>query len=359
MAIQQELVTTENEATWRSFLPVSRSVFGSLEFARLQEKYHQRIARLFMFGSNEGKVVYPFLLRPLSELPFECESAGAQWDSSTPEFTGPFGLTQTSVLQFTRAVRCLWSQLGVVTEFMHLDPWSDAVRLLPAGAVEFNRDLVWVDTSLSDQELWESHFSHACRKNLKRANREHVRVYEATGLGDVHECHRIYQGTMDRNQALSSYYFPKEYFTEIFETMRQNCRFVMAEYNDRLVAATLYLHDNSNVYSYLGGAEYEYQWVRPTNAIVYDTITWARSNGKRRLILGGGYQPDDGIFRFKASFSQLRAAFYTFRQIHLVEHYDALCDHWRRSREPSVEASRYFPVYRSPLLPEKASIRCS
>ncbi|MGC2111948.1 MAG: GNAT family N-acetyltransferase [Candidatus Korobacteraceae bacterium] len=358
MAIHQQLIGTESEAAWRGFLPANRSVFASLEFARLQEQYLQRLAKLFVFGSDESSILYPFLLRPLSDLPFACESMGAQWDSTTPEFTGPFGLTQASVGQFTCAVHRLWPQLGVVTEFMHLNPWSGAEQLLPAEALQFNRDLVWVDTSLPDDELWRNHFSHACRKNLKRANSENVRVYEATGLDDVHEFHRIYRETMDRNQAFSSYYFPKEYFTSIFETMRQNCRFVMAEYKNRIVAATLYLHDNANVYSYLGGADYDYQAIRPTNVIVFDTITWARSVGKRRLILGGGYQEHDGIFRFKAGFSQLRAAFYTFQQVHLVEQYNALRDGWCRSHEMSGEVKPYFPVYRAPLLQGKSSLTC-
>ena len=353
MRTHHRLIGTSEEDTWRKLLPAGKCVFGSIEFARLQEQHQGRQAKLFMFQHGASRVVYPLLLRPLSELPFVSGATAVKWDSTTPEFTGPFGLERLSAVDFTNAVHRVWSELGVVTEFMHLNPWSEAEQLLPEEAIQYNRDVIWIDTTLSQDELWVQHFSHACRKNLKRAEREGVRVYEASNLDDIREFHRIYRDTMDRNQALSAYYFPLEYFTSIFQTMPQNSRFVMAEHESRIIAATLYLHDEVNMYSYLGGADYEHQAVRPTNAIVCETINWARSRGKKRLVLGGGYQPDDGIFRFKAGFSQLRAAFYTYQQIHLPDQYDVLRDDWHRQQAAASESTPYFPIYRAPVSPER------
>jgi hypothetical protein len=351
MNTHQKLLNLGNENSWRSLLPASQSVFGSYEFARIQEQYSGRIANLFVFEDGRDRTVYPFFLRSLSELPFS-QIAGANWDASTPEYTGPFYLSRASAVKFSDAVHYLFCELGSVAEFMHLNPWSDASPMLRGGELCFNRQVVWVDTTLSEDELWQNHLSYACRKNLKRAANECVRVFEATSVDEVRAFHRIYRETMDRNRALRSYYFPIEYFISIFEQMPGNARFVLAEYKGQIVAATLYMYDDLSVYSYLGGADYEYQHVRPTNAIVHNTIGWARLNGKQRLVLGGGYQPDDGIFRFKASFSRLRVAFYTFRRIHLVDHYGALLEQWRAYHGADLDAS-YFPGYRSP-----AAVRC-
>ena len=346
MGIHHELLSTENEAKWRSLLPINRSVFGSVEFASIKELHSGHVARLFVFDANGNPTVYPFFLRPLSELPFVRSLDGANWDSTTPEFSGPFCSSETKPASFSEAVHHLFCDLGVVSEFMHLNPWSDAGQMLTGGELCFNREIVWVNTMLSEDELWRNHFSHACRKNLKRAASEKVRVFEAKGLADIQEFHRIYLGTMDRNQASKSYYFPTEYFVAIFEHMSNNARFVMAEHNNQIVAAILYLHDDINVYSYLGGADYDHQQVRPTNAIVHDTIGWARRNQKERLVLGGGYQPDDGIFRFKASLSSLRAAFYTFQRVHLRGYYESLQTEWSKYYGTEMEKRKYFPSYR-------------
>src|ERR1035437_547516 len=211
MKSHQKLLNLGNEESWRSLLPAGQSIFGSYEFARIQEQYSRRIANLFVFDDDQSRTVYPFFLRSLSELPFS-QIAGAIWDAATPEFTGPSNISQASAARFCDAVHQLFCELSVVTEFMHLNPWSDAGQMLTGGELCFNREIVWVDTTLSEDKLWQNHFSHACRKNLKRAANENVRVFEATSLDEVRAFHRIYRATMDRNHALGSYYFPTEYF---------------------------------------------------------------------------------------------------------------------------------------------------
>jgi lipid II:glycine glycyltransferase (peptidoglycan interpeptide bridge formation enzyme) len=152
---------------------------------------------------------------------------------------------------------------------------------------------------------------------------------------------------MIRNHAAERYHFPLAYFMAFFEHLPHHARFVLASYQDQVIAATLYLHDDICVYSYLGGADHAFQSIRPTNAIIYDTIGWAHRSGKQRLILGGGYQPDDGIFRFKSSFSPLRATFQVYRHIHLPDTYAKLCDAWSTYYNSPLPTNAYFPAYRS------------
>ena len=148
---------------------------------------------------------------------------------------------------------------------------------------------------------------------------------------------------MERNEALESYFFDEAYFQAIFEEMPAGARFALAEHDGRVIAATLYLHDSDDVYSYLGGADHEHQQLRPTNAVVHDTIRWAREQGKRRLILGGGYRPDDGIFRFKASFSPLRATLELARRVHLPDDSKRLDAAWRDHHGARRRPGRFFP----------------
>jgi lipid II:glycine glycyltransferase (peptidoglycan interpeptide bridge formation enzyme) len=212
--------------------------------------------------------------------------------------------------------------------------------------VSVDREIVYIDLTLNDSQLWEKSFTHACRKNIKRSRNENIRTVEAVNVGDIKEFHRVYTQTMDRNLASDKYYYPLEYFVAFFEQMPNNARFVLAIKQDQVIAGTLYLHDDTDVYSYLGGADQLFQQARPTNAVVYDTIAWARQSGKKRIILGGGYKPDDGIFRFKASFSPLRAQFRIYKRIHLSQTYDNLCKTWVEYYNLPIEGT-YFPAYRA------------
>jgi lipid II:glycine glycyltransferase (peptidoglycan interpeptide bridge formation enzyme) len=236
-------------------------------------------------------------------------------------------------------------QQGIIAEFAHVHPWSDSRHLLREGCA-YNRDIVWVDVAQSPETLFRNHFEHSARKNINKAQREGVKIFTDCGDDALHEFFRIYSGTMRRNQALDRYAFSLQFFRRIRDSLTENARFVFARYGGRIVAATLYMYDDDDVFSFLGGADAEFNSVRPTNLVVWDTIQWAHATGRKRLILGAGFRPNDGIFQFKATFSPLRQPFYVYKRIHRQEDFARLD---RRSREYNGigdEHVDYFPSYR-------------
>jgi serine/alanine adding enzyme len=341
------LLTTADAAAWNDALPPELSAFGSLGFARAQERAGVAKHRLLVAAVGEAEVAYPLQLRPLADLPFAAELASGAWDSASPPFTGPLAAVDPGAAsgQLTDEIAGLLADEGVVAEFAHLHPWNARPALV--GGAEADREIVWVDVTLDPERLWRESYSKACRKNVNRAEREGVKVREARDAADIAEFHRIYIQTMERNQAGESYFFDEAYFRAIFEELPGSARFALAEHEGRVIASTLYLHDADDVYSYLGGADHDHQQLRPTNAVVHDTIRWARERGKRRLILGGGYRPDDGIFRFKAGFSPRRATLELARRVHLPDDLERLVTAWRRHHGPGADPGGYFPAYRS------------
>jgi CelD/BcsL family acetyltransferase involved in cellulose biosynthesis len=341
------LLTTADADAWNEALPAERSAFGSLGFARAQERAGVAEHRLLVAENGEARVAYPLQLRPLADLPFAAELASGAWDSASPPFTGPLAVADLGPAagRLADEIAGLLADEGVVAEFAHLHPWNARPELV--GGAEPDREIVWVDVTLDPERLWHESYSKACRKNVNRAEREGVSVREARDAADIADFHRIYIQTMERNEALESYFFDEAYFQAIFEEMPGSARFALAEHEGRVIAATLYLHDAEDVYSYLGGADHDHQQLRPTNAVVHDTVRWARERSKGRLILGGGYRPDDGIFRFKASFSPERATLELARRVHLPDDLERLVAAWREHHGSGADPGDYFPAYRS------------
>lgn len=345
--LREHFLTTSDSDKWRERLPISRSVFGSVEYARISEQFRQSSPRLYVMCSDNSNICYPMLLRSTSELPFNYTGVG-NWDSATPDFTGPLlsGINQEVMAAFPDRCRQLFRSIGVITEFAHLHPWSNAYSQLDQSSCTYNREIVWVDLTLGPQQLWRNHLQHCCRKNISTAGREGVRVFASRTDKDLDEFCRIYTDTMQRNGALAAYYFPSNFFRALRNEMPENCRFVFAEYQSQIVAATLYLHDDSDVFSFLGGTDTNFQHVRPTNALIWETIQWASAAGKKRLVLGGGYKPDDGVFHFKSTFSRLRQAFYIYKRVHLQEYYEQLERQYCDFYDVTTDALSYFPTYR-------------
>ncbi|MGH2963461.1 MAG: lipid II:glycine glycyltransferase FemX [Solirubrobacterales bacterium] len=347
-----EVLTVEDGARWREALPASESVFGSVEYARIQERHGGGAPRLFTLAVPGGSIAYPIVLRPVGELEFADRAAEGLFDAATPQYTGPFApadLDADAREAFQAALSRWCRESRVVTEFGHLQPWRARTELLEGSALERDREIVYVDLTDDPERLWRDSYTHAARKNVNRARREGVRVRTAAGGAGARELHRIYEQTMDRQRARRSYYFPPSFFEAFVEELPDNSRIVVAEHGGRAVAATLYLHDDTDVYSYLGGADHDHRHLRPTNAVVDETIRWAREEGKQRLVLGGGYRPGDGIFRFKASFSPLRAELRLYRRVHLPDEYASLRDAW--SARHGAATPDYFPPYRATPTP--------
>jgi CelD/BcsL family acetyltransferase involved in cellulose biosynthesis len=327
-------------AGWEAFLPARLNPFASSAYISVLRDVLGQDARLFALSHGGERIGYPLILRP----------AGEYCDTVSPDYTGPLAASRPSeeaAAAFRHAFSDMCRETGIVAEFAHIHPWQCRTELLHAEGLETNREIVYVDLAWDEEKLWRESFAHSARKNVKRAELEGVRAFEAAGPGDIREFHRIYDMTMRRNNAAARYHFPAAFFLALFDRLRDQARFTMAEYKGSVVAGTLYLHDDQDVYSFLGGADHTWQHLRPTNLIIHDTILWGRRMAKSRLILGGGYRPDDGILRFKSTFSPLRRRFSVYKRIHNHEAYDALCAAFVRRWGAGSASQTFFPLYRS------------
>ncbi len=135
---------------------------------------------------------------------------------------------------FAEALARWCADTGIVTEFEHLHPWKARTELLDPAGLEPDREIVYVDLTQDAERMWRESFTHACRKNIKRARREGVRVRDATSEADARELHRIYAQTMDRQGALERYHLPPEYFVSFLERLPDNSRILLAEHEGRV-----------------------------------------------------------------------------------------------------------------------------
>ena len=142
--------------------------------------------------------------------------------------------------------------------------------------------------------------------------------------------------------------------------MSANAFFVLAEYEGRVVAGGLFFQDRTELHWHLSAADREFGHVRPVNVYLYETICQALGQGRERMIMGGGYGKDEGVFRFKANFSRLRARFSTYQRVHDDAAYTALTQAWSAHHAGKQPVEGYFPAYRSrPAAPAPAELQQS
>lgn len=239
---------------------------------------------------------------------------------------------------------------GVCSAFLRMHPilGADFQQLFPAGVFSAPSETVAIDLQLDEHAIWDQ---------IRQNHQETLKKCQKAGfaarfvrLGEVlDEFVAIYNQTMDRVKAKDSYYFTRDYFTELAEMPDVHCG--IAELNGQIAAACLFFECGSIVQAHLGGTHSEFLARSPFHLILHQASLWAKARGQRWLHLGGGLGGNnDTLLRFKAGFSPLRFSFLTARLITDEAKYRQLVDARARSLNLSAETllnSDYFPAYRS------------
>jgi hypothetical protein len=159
---------------------------------------------------------------------------------------------------------------------------------------------------------------------------------------------------MERNHAASFYFFTREYFRTLQESLGPYGSLIVTRQGDDVVATALLIEYRGIVNVHLLANDEHCSTLGPSKLTVHDAVVWAKSRGNRLLVLGGGRgsRDDDSLFRFKALFSRMTFPFSTGRWILDPPAYELLIQEWKkRSRVTPHEEllTGHFPLYRAPF----------
>ncbi|HEV7930379.1 MAG TPA: GNAT family N-acetyltransferase [Nitrosospira sp.] len=354
---QLSVLTTDNAQDVMRWSEVwnrwpTREVFAHPNYLRLFGTETEK-AVCALFESHNGTVLYPFFLRDVDDADLvDVEYRGVR------DIVSPYGYggavvieasdKQALTIEFWRHFDSWCERSNVVSEFVRFSLFSDSLLEFP-GEVEVKQDNIVRSLDLSPDELWMD-FDHKVRKNVKKAQRLGVVIQVDVQGVFFDDFYRIYTNTMDRRSASSGYYFGEEFFRAIHDSLAGQFAYFHARHEGRIISTELVLLSAENVYSFLGGTESEAFDMRSNDLLKYEVMVWARANGKRRFVLGGGYAAGDGIYKYKKAFAPSGSLpFLVGRRILNPAAYDALVEESVASRagdsRPSLPDG-YFPAYR-------------
>jgi hypothetical protein len=330
-----------------------REIFGHPDYVRLYAG--PRVHALCAAASVGGcYVLYPFLLRALVDEPYCDASLRDCADIVTPYgYGGPF---RWGTEWNPDAVRAFW---------LEFDAWASKSRVLsevvrlslfPETLVEYTGDRRVLSDNVvralkSEDELWWD-FEYKVRKNVNKARAKGVTVRIDEKGDRLDDFLAIYNSTMNRRNAGDTYYFPREYFERIHADLKGQFAYFHAIVGGAVVSTELVLVSADRIYSFLGGTDAAWFHVRPNDLLKVEIMNWARIAGKKEFVLGGGYTPGDGIYRYKLSFAPNGSVPFTIgSRVLNINAYEQMI-HARRTFaamqgvqwQPNPE---YFPVYRS------------
>lgn len=311
---------------------------------------------LFLLEHHGEFAAFPFLLRPIKDLPGIPESS--YFDAtSVYGYAGPITSLDNRDEEFKRRFQEglleQLSELDIVSFFSRLNPLFQTDWLLEGlgDTVEVG-PTVSIDLSNSKAEI-SRQMSTNHRRDMRKARHSGVAVIEDRKWDYLESFIESYYQTMSRKKAEKYYFFAEDYYHSLRRSLNDSARlFVAQSESNEIVSSAIIFATGTTLQYHLGATPTKHLGISALKLILEEVTFWGKSNGYRRFHLGGGLGAvEDSLFRFKAGFSGARHEFKIYKLIISKERYIELVrkrnDDSRHDRVSDDTAS-YFPEYRQP-----------
>ena len=295
----------------------NKDVFHTTEYMQIFQDYTGHKA-VYFFYVEDNK----FTLLPYFEKPAEKEGyidLVSSWYYGGPIFNINDKDEQKMLYsRFLKEFHNYCVQNKIINEFQRLNPilknhevYSDDLCLY------FDRNIVYVDLT-KDYEKIYCEYEKKARKNINRAVQNELKIVKSESEEDIKNFIRIYQRSMDRKGARDFYYFNNIFFNKLFLKLKGKAVLFSVIYKNKTICSSIELGGNMILHDYLRGSESDNLLLRPNDVLIDEVIKWAKSVGYKYFVMGGGAtnSEEDGIFKFKKSFSATTAPYYLYKKAH-------------------------------------------
>ncbi|SIQ78069.1 GNAT family N-acetyltransferase [Maribacter ulvicola] len=311
--------------------------------------------QFFILNSVDGQVmaVMPFVLR---KIVIGDEQTGFYDVSSPWGYNGPFfvkGISEEDIEKIWELIDTWYKNNKVVSEFLRFN-FFENYRHYSGEALH---TLYNVKGDITNWELFWSNLKSNTRNQFRKAEKiglEFQLFYKDITEKQVQEFYDVYIGTMDRRDAVDSFYHPLSYFLDFWKNNEDKCAIGLV-YKDGLPISTeLFLISEATMYSFLGGTDADHFKLRPNEYLKISAIKWANEAGLQYYMIGGGLAngKEDNLYLYKKKYFPFDddIDFYTGRKIVMPSKYLEFLELLNMDKEHALENIKegFFPSYRAP-----------
>ena len=280
----------------------TREVFAHPDYVRLFARPCDRV--VCAAGEDAGGgILFPLVLRPLAAEAWAAPGE-RRLDAISPYgYGGPFAFGEgpRDDTAFWRAHEAYCRDAGIVSTFVRLPLFDAQLPWLPFAPEGRGPNVVrLLGGDLG--AIWME-YDRQVRANVKAAERNGVTIEVDRTGARLDAFVEVYEHTMSRRGANGWYFFPRAFFDDLVRSLAGQYVFFHALHEGRVVSTELVLVSRAHAYMLLSGTRAEAYPLRPNDLLRHRTIVWCKEQGLGAYVLGGGYEPGDGVWRHKRNFA--------------------------------------------------------
>lgn len=337
----------DKDQDWKSLVEsfANYDVYYLPGYARGFQLHGDGEPHLLYYESNDLRAINVVMRRDVATAPaLEGKvGLGQFYDFSTPYGYGGWLLEgDGDVESLFQDYERFCNERNVVSEFVRFHPVLENARKTE-GFYEVSWLGPTIGLNLSTEDLvWE---------NMTSKNRNMVRKAQKNGIEIRHDStpelyqafRRIYNSTMDRDNADSYYYFGESMYQSLLCDLSGNSTVFYAVFEGEIIAASIILFANGRLNYHLSGSKAEYRTLAPTNMLLCEAAKWGARHGMKSFHLGGGVgAKEDSLYKFKRSFYKGEPLAYAIgKKVFNTPVYTDLAE------KAGLSGGAFFPLYRS------------
>ena len=347
-----------DDARWRTLLDqVSHDFYHLPSYVQMCARIEHGEAGAFHVADGGNELLLPMIVREVPDL--DGEGTRGWRDAASPYgYPGPLilaGGPEANAAAFVdralSALLVLMREQRILTAFVRFHP------LLPPppgafaahGTLVMHGHTVSIDLMRPAEEIWAGVRINHQRQIKMLERRADVCTDEDRQWALLPDFIAAYQGTMDRVKATASYYFDADYFSALRRALGDRLHLMVTKFGERVAAGVVVSECCGFVQYHLAATAPEFFKERPQKVLCRNTWLWAQGRGAKVFHLGGGVGGrEDGLFHFKAGFSDRRHPFYTWRACSQLSVYERLVAAWLEENRGGSATNVFFPAYRQP-----------
>jgi serine/alanine adding enzyme len=301
-----------------------------------------------LFEAFDGAWQVPLICRTLPD--------GSRDAISPYGYSGVYASPSLSPAQVQEAWSATVSrlrELGVISVLLRHSPLVPQASDLPGLRTIVTDHPTIVLESADSDSAWSA-MDHGCRGSTRKAMKNgytgEVREAEARDLAPEGDFRRLYEGTMQRLDAASPYFFNDDYYRELLDGLGPNLYVAQIRDQAGVVACCgLLMRHGQRLHGHLMGSNGPDARMGANNLYIWTTTQFAIDQGLRQYHLGGGLSSRDGLFKFKRSFGGRELQYGVSGLIIDDDRYQSQVRGRAAESDTTVATllgSGYFPAYR-------------
>ena len=300
--------------------------------------------QLFYYNENGLRGIYVYMKRKTA--------IEGVYDSITPYGYGGFLLegdeSEENIKSLWKAYVEKMKSENIVDNFVRYHPvLANAIPMKVCSDVIDLGKTVSMDLS-SEDVIWKN--IHSKNRNMiRKAEKNGIVIKHGQGLELFDDFIKIYNATMDKDNADPYYYFKPEFYKSIHEDLNDNYEMFWAEYEGKIIAMSIMIFANGRLNYHLSGSDLQYRNLAPSNLLLYKAAMWGMEKGMNTFHLGGGVgSGEDNLYKFKIAFNRFSdCQFSIAKHVFDNEKYDELVAERASCDAEFDKESKFFPLYRS------------